>query len=97
MATKTKLRQAVEERAARLNAVQRELVMAQLREYERNCRRISAIDDALAAKQPHHPAGSDAMKEQLARKMTLDNERAKLVSVNSDITEKLFGFMEDDD
>lgn len=89
VATKSKLERAVEDGASKMNDAQREIVMSQFRDYKRNKARISEIDGEISA-QVHFPAGSDAMKAQLARKMSLDNERALLVKANNEIAAKLF-------
>lgn len=90
MPTKSKLQVAVEKRAASLNDVQREIVLAQFADYRKNKARIAQIEKVLNSPHPNPPAGSDAMKDLLARRMTLANERAQLVAANSEITSKLF-------
>lgn len=91
--TKTKLEQAVEENASKLNKAQRELVIAQFSDYKKNKARIAQIEDTLRLRQSSATSTS-AMNAQRAE---LVNERAQLIDVNGRIAKRLFEQLSDGD
>lgn len=94
MATKSKLEQAVEARAGELNDAQRELVKTQLASFKRNRDRMNAIADRLRTLDSTSYATMDEMRARQSERMSLAYEYNQLATANSDISEKLFGFME---
>ena len=90
MGTKSKLELAVEERAASLNEVQRELVMDRLKDYRRNRARIAKIDERLKAMDSQPCVWPEDAKVNLAHRTALIAERGKLAEANDAISSKLF-------
>ena len=94
MATRSKLEQAVKERASELNDAQREIVKSQLSDLKRNKARIAEIEAVLGVQKPGSQDDEKA-KIQIASRMALISERNQLVSTNNEISESLFNQLTD--
>ena len=95
MATKSKLEQAVERQASKLNDAQRELLLSQFSVYKRNNARISEIEDALGFKGVRFGDGRETAAF-LAQRAALATERSQLVSANNEIASRLFTQLKDE-
>ena len=96
MATKSKLEQAVEQRAASLDDAQREIVLSQLSVYKHNRQRISDIKDRLVA---IDAAGASTLEEgrfKQTQRASLAYEKNQLETANSQIASDLFGMMKEE-
>jgi len=96
MATKSKLEQAVEQRAADLNDAQRELVMSQFSVYKKNAARISQINDQLDAVNARTVTTRDEVREKQAFRASLTYEQTQLTTANSKIAAELFVFLKEE-
>lgn len=90
VATKTKLEQAIEERASTLNDAQRELVMSQFSTYKRNRARMAEIDSQLKILNSMHTATREEVRMKQAERSTLSYEHNQLATANSKIAAELF-------
>lgn len=95
MATKSKLEQAVEEYAARLNDAQREIVKSQLSEYKRNSARLARIDDEIRAVNARPTVTREEVRTKQAERSALSYEYNQLATANSRIAGELFDFMKE--
>ena len=96
MATKSKLEQAVEKRAASLNEAQREIVLSQLSVYKQNSARLAKISDELVAVNARTTVTRDEVRMKQSDRASLAYEQNQLSIANSKIAFDLFNFMEED-
>ena len=96
MATKSKLEQAVEQRAADLNDAQRELVMSQLSAYKTNAARLSQIKSQLDAVNAKGVTTREEVREKQAFRASLTYEQAQLSTANAKIAAELFVFLKEE-
>ena len=95
MGRKTNLERALESGMSGLNDAQRELVREQYATYRQNKRRIAEIRDALSAK-PATPVSTSGMQAAYAHRAALNDELARLMTVNNDIADRLFNQLSGD-
>ena len=95
MATKSKLEQAVEEKAAGLNDARKEIVMSQLSAYRKNLARLSDVEAELKAVGAMRTATLDEVRRKQAMRSALAYEHNQLSTSNSKIASDLFGFLEE--
>ena len=96
MATKSKLEQAVENRAADLNEAQRELVLSQFSTYKKNAARIAQISDELRAVNARGTVTRDEVRAKQADRASLAYEQNQLSTASSKIAADLFGFLKEE-
>ena len=95
MATKTKLVQAVEKQAEKLNDAQKELVKAQLSTYKRNSDRLAQIESQLRSMDVGTAASRDEAGYRQSQRASLAYEHSQLLTANSKIAADLFDFLEE--
>lgn len=95
MATKSKLEQAVEKRAASLNEAQRELVLSQLAVYKRNNARLAQVESELNAWNSRKCVTTEEVRVKQSQRATLSHEINQLSTANSKIAAELFDFMKE--
>ena len=90
MATKSKLRQAIEKQADELSDAQKELVLSQFSTYEWNKARMRQIEDIFRMMDLHPASDLKELKAETARRKALSSERTQLSNANNSISSKLF-------
>jgi len=94
---KTKLEQAVEQRAASMNEAQRAIVLAQLAEYRKNKSRLAEIADKISALNSKPATTRDEVRLKQSERSALAYEHGQLSTANSRISADLFGILGDEE
>jgi hypothetical protein len=95
LATKSKLEQAVERHAGKLNEAQGELVRAQFSTYRKNLERLSRLEDELKSVNALQPTTREEVRAKQAQRASLTYEQGQLSTANAKIASELFGFLEE--
>jgi hypothetical protein len=96
MATKSKLEQAVEQKAADLNDAQRELVKSQLSAYKVIVARLSQIKSQLDAVNARSVTTREEVRDKQAYRASLTYEQAQLSTASARIAAELFVCLEEE-
>ena len=93
MATKSKLEQAVEKRAAELDPAQREILLAQFATYKQNKRRQSELLDLLSAIGARPTATLDELRAKQADRAAASIEYNQVTTANSRLAADIFAML----
>lgn len=93
--TKSKLEQAVEKQAEKLNDAQRELVRSQLSVYKRNNARLAQVESELNAWNARQAVTTEEVRLKQSQRATLSHEINQLSTANSKIAAELFEFLKE--
>ena len=96
MATKSKLEQAVDKRAAMLGDAQRELVLSQFSVYKQNKQRLADIKDRMVSIDSVGTATLEEVRFKQAQRASLAYEKNQIETANSKIAADLFELLKEE-
>jgi len=96
MATKSKLEQAVDRRAATLGDAQRELVLSQFSVYKQNKQRLADLKDRMVAIDSFRTASLEEVRFKQAQRASFAYEKNQLETANSKIAADLFELLKEE-